>query len=60
MGKFKAGDRCKVVKNAISPKSIGHIVKIVGTIGNMGYRVRFDNGMVGMASENCLGLADEE
>lgn len=30
MGKFKAGDRCKVVKNAISPKSIGHIVEIVG------------------------------
>ena len=61
MGKFKVGDRCRVVRNALAPKCIGHMVEITGIIGNMGYRVRFDNGMQGIASENCLELiVDDE
>jgi len=30
------------------------MVEITGIVGNMGYRVKYDNGMRGIASENCL------
>ena len=62
MGKFKAGDRCKVIKNVLSPKSIGHVVEIIGAVGKNGYMTKETyNGriMYGYASENCLELIIE-
>ena len=59
MAKFKLGDKCKVVKNALAPKCVGDTVEIIGTIGNMGYKVRHEDGMVGYASENCLELIEK-
>ncbi len=32
--KFKIGDRCRIIKNALSPKCIGDIVEIVGYCDN--------------------------
>ena len=57
--KFKKGDKCKVVKNVLAPKCVGMVVTVFATIGNNGYKVRYDNGRTGIASENCLELFKE-
>ena len=57
---FRKCDKCKVVKNALSPKCVGHTVEIIGTIVNMCYKVRHEDGMVGYASEDCLGLIENK
>lgn len=57
--KYKKGDKCKVVKNVLAPKCVGMVVTVIATIGNSGYKVRYDNGWIGIASENCLELFKE-
>ena len=58
MGRFKVGDRCKVVKNALAPRCVGMEVVVVKVIGTNGYRVKFENGRVGIAAESCLEKID--
>lgn len=58
MNKFKKGDRCVVVKNALSPRSVGHVVEIVDVIGKYGYKIRCE-GLTGYAAESCLVRANE-
>lgn len=69
MAKFKVGDKCRVVKNALAQQNVGQIVEIVAVIGNHFYETREDyrdaNGnlwyrMKGYASEECLELVEEE
>lgn len=62
--KFKVGEKCKVIKNALSPKCVGDIVTIlevcITTSNKYFYKVSSDiilsNGepLVGYAEEDCL------
>lgn len=58
--KFKKGDKCKVIKNLLSPTSIGDIIEIVNPIednnGKIYYTIIHSEypSIKGLASENCL------
>ena len=59
MSKFKSGDRCRVIKNWLSPQSIGNIV-IIDSIAfetdtTTIYHIQ-DDEFMGYASEKCLEL----
>ena len=61
MAKFKTGDKCRVIKNALAPNCVGHTVEIINSFqgaetGKTMYRVKEDNGINGFASEGCLEL----
>lgn len=61
MAKFKKGDRCRVIKNALAPDSVGDIVTIDSiafqTDSSILYRIEYAD-MTGYASEKCLELVD--
>lgn len=58
--KYKKGDRCKVIKNALAPECIGHAVTIDSVAFQRGpstlYRIIIDDDIMGYASEHCLEL----
>ena len=60
--KYKIGDRCKVIKNFLSPNNIGDIVTVIDTCRttNPFYTIQFNDGLKGYASENCLELVSHE
>lgn len=63
MAKYKVGDICKVTKNLLSPKCIGHLVEIVDIAseseGHILYSIKEkESSLYGYASENCLELAE--
>ncbi len=67
MAKFKVGDRCKVIKNALAPKCIGEIIEITGIQSEKGGKVLYkvtmdveDSIIDGYASEGCLELVGKE
>ena len=69
MKKFNPGDKCRVVKNLLSPYCIGNIVEIIGVIresegGKTLYKIREsdDDGyyLDGFAIENCLELIEND
>ena len=57
--KFKKGDKCKVIKNLLSPTSIGDIVEIVSSFevnGRIYYKTIFEGypTLEGYSAETCL------
>ncbi len=67
MAKFKVGDRCKVIKNALAPECIGEIIEITGIQSKKGEKVLYKaavevEGKVFdcYASEVCLELVGKE
>jgi len=58
--KFKKGDKCRVIKNLLSPASIGDIVEVVNPIeacnGKIYYNIIYPEypSIKGFASEGCL------
>lgn len=58
--KFKTGDKCKVIKNLLSPTSVGDIIEIVNPIetsnGKIYYTIIYPEypSIKGFASETCL------
>ena len=55
MSKFKIGDKCRVIKNALAPQCVGMVVEIMGVIGGTLYKIK-EEGMIGFAAEGCLEL----
>jgi hypothetical protein len=59
---YKVNDRCRITQNLLSPSSIGDVITItevhVSIENRPFYTIRFDDGMVGYASENCLKLVE--
>ena len=47
--KYKIGDRCKVIKNFLSPSNIGDIVTVVDTCRTTKpfYTIQFNDGLKG-------------
>lgn len=68
MAKFKIGDQCRVVKNALAPKCIGQKVSIERiAVDHGGSNVLYicqekigDNYFRVYAHEKCLELAEKE
>lgn len=68
MAKFKIGDQCRVVKNALAPKCIGQKVSIERiAVDHGGSNVLYvyqekigDNYYRGYAKEGCLELVKRE
>ena len=69
MARFKVGDRCRVVRNALAQENVGQVVVITGVILDYFYETREDyrdaSGNVwysvrGYASEKCLEPVDDE
>ena len=62
MAKFESGQKCRVIKNFLSPEYIGHVVTIIRVanvdFGKVLYEVDVD-GMLGYASEACLEAINE-
>lgn len=63
MAKFKANDWCRVLKNALAPSCIGHIVTIIKPLSKCSgvqYYMTIEKtnygDVTGIASENCLEL----
>lgn len=60
MAKFKQGDKCRVIKNLLSPSCIGDIVTVESVIttydGRFLYAITLDNSIMGYAAEGCLEL----
>lgn len=60
MAKFKKGDVCKVVKNLLAPKCVGHLVEVLGIAsekeGRVLYKIKIKDStnLEGYASEGCL------
>lgn len=59
MAKFKKGDKCRVIKNFLSPECVGHIVTIKGVNMTAEDRVYYDveidgYNLTGIAAEGCL------
>lgn len=62
MAKFKSGDKCRVVKNLLSPGCVGCIVHITDGIsinGKSYYKVAHMGNVKGFASEGCLELVKQ-
>ena len=62
MSKFHVGQKCRVVKNALAPRCIGHEVTVLGVAAEKDGRVLYeidDGGLRGYASENCLILTNK-
>lgn len=57
MAKYRKGDRCKVIKNALAPNFVGYTVVIdsiaIETPTSVLYRV-INEDIMGYASEKCL------
>ena len=62
--KFKKGDKCKIIKNLLSPTSVGDIVEIIDSFevnGRVYYKTIFEDypTLKGFAAESCLEKARE-
>lgn len=64
--KYNIGDKCKVIKNLLSPKSIGHTVIIDGVAVEKEGRIIYNAHIEGyeqincLCAETCLELLTEE
>ncbi len=62
MTKFKAGQKCRVIRNLLAPHHVGMTVTILNVAGKMDGRVMYrieEEGMQGYASESCLEAIKE-
>lgn len=60
MAKFKIGDKCIVIKNALAPNCVGNMVEVIDSFQGVEadktiYRIKVDD-INGFASEGCLKL----
>lgn len=60
MAKFKIGDKCIVIKNALAPNCVGNMVEVIDSYQGVEadkaiYRIKVDD-INGFASEGCLKL----
>lgn len=57
MARFKKGEKCRVIKNLLSPEGIGQVVTILRIAaeseGSVLYAIEVE-GMQGFAMERCL------
>ena len=60
--KYKIGDKCKIIKNLLSPSNIGDMVTIIDICRTTKpfYTIQFNDSLKGYASENCLKLVKHE
>lgn len=62
VAKFESGQKCRVVKNLLSPKNVGQVVTIIRVAYERDGRVLYEvneEGMHGYATEGCLKLIKE-
>ena len=57
--KFKTGDKCKVIKNLLSPTSIGDVVEIISSFevnSRIYYKIIIEKcpNLEGCSAETCL------
>lgn len=61
--KFHIGDICVVTKNLLSPQCVGFKASIcnvkVSESGKYFYEISLDDGLKGIASEDCLSLYND-
>lgn len=61
--KFNIGDVCVVTENLLSPQCVGFKVSICNVkaseSGRYFYEISLDDGLKGIASEDCLMLIEE-
>lgn len=61
MAKFKSCQKCRVIKNLLSPENVGQVVVIIRVADERDGRVLYEvmeDGLHGYASEDCLELID--